>query len=209
MMADKFIHKDKVLIIVASPRKGGNSEIIANICAETLNSYNINSETINLTSLNFSSCVGCESCRKNNRCNTFKDDMTPIYNEIISSKGLILISPVYNCNITAWMKAFIDRLYCFYDFELPRPGKWSSKLANQNRLAIIASVCEQFDEEDINYVIRSMAKPIQDLGYNVIKSIKVLGAFEKGSILNNKKALSCIKEAGKELANKIFNNKKG
>ncbi|MFC2004247.1 NAD(P)H-dependent oxidoreductase [Chloroflexota bacterium] len=56
---------------------------------------------------------------------------------------MVLISPVYSYNVTALMKAFIDRLYSFYNFSDERPGYWSSQLADQGRKAIIAVVGEQ------------------------------------------------------------------
>lgn len=205
-MKNNFKPKNKVLAIVASPRKGGNSEIIADLFIKGVRALNLEDETINITDLKFSSCVGCESCRKDNVCKRFNDDMTSIYKKTIDSKGLLLVSPVYNYNITAWMKAFLDRLYCFYDFELPRPGRWGSKLSNQNRLAVTASVCEQIDEEDINFTLTAMDKPMQALGYKVVKNIKVLGSFEKKSIIKNKKILDEIEAAGKELAEKLLTN---
>ncbi|UOD34697.1 flavodoxin family protein [Deferribacteraceae bacterium V6Fe1] len=205
-MINNFNPKNKLLTIVASPRKNGNSEVIANLFVKGAKTLNLETETINISDLKFSSCVGCELCRKDNICKKFNDDMTTVYNKIITSKGLLLVSPVYNYNITAWMKAFLDRLYCFYDFELPRPGKWGSKLSNQGRLAVIASVCEQLDEEDIDFTLSAMNKPIQALGYKVIKKIKVLGAFEKGGILKNKRMLAEVEKAGKNLAKKLLTN---
>ena len=41
------------------------------------------------------------------------------------------------------MKAFIVRLYCFYNFEKSVPGSWTSQLANQKRKAIVVAICEQ------------------------------------------------------------------
>lgn len=38
------------------------------------------------------------------------------------------LSPPHNSDITAWMKAFIDRLYCFYGLVDGRPGDWAITL---------------------------------------------------------------------------------
>ena len=51
------------------------------------------------------------------------DGMSLLYPKIIDARGLVLVSPTHNYNITAIMKAFIDRLYCFYNFDNKnRPG---------------------------------------------------------------------------------------
>ncbi|GCA65007.1 hypothetical protein KIPB_015998, partial [Kipferlia bialata] len=34
--------------------------------------------------------------------------MTGLYPKVIEAQGLVLVCPVHNYNITAWMKAFID-----------------------------------------------------------------------------------------------------
>ncbi len=97
--------------------------------------------------------------------------MSIVYNHVISSKGLILVSPTHNYNITSWMKAFIDRLYCFYNFTHDRPRSWSSQLANQDRKAIIAAICEQENEEDMGFTIEAMKNPLEALGYEIVGEI--------------------------------------
>ena len=39
------------------------------------------------------------------------------------------VLPINHYKITAWMKTFTDRLYCFYEFGEQRPGPWSCRLA--------------------------------------------------------------------------------
>jgi multimeric flavodoxin WrbA len=61
-------------------------------------------------------CIGCEGCRKAGTCIKFHDGMGLLCPEIEESKALILGSPTYNYNVTDPMKAFIDRLYPYYNF---------------------------------------------------------------------------------------------
>ncbi len=129
--------------------------------------------------------------------------MIAIYNKIIASRGLFLISPVHNYNVTAWMKGFIDRLYCFYDFAEPRPGHWSSKLANQGRTAVVAAVAEQLDKKDMGFTLEAMQMPLEALGYEVNQKFPVLGIFEKGKVADRPEIIRTAEMYGEKLGKEI------
>ena len=105
--------------------------------------------------------------------------MSVVYDKIITSQGLILVSPTHNYNITSWMKAFIDRLYCFYTFDNDRPRSWSSQLANQGRKAVIAAICEQENKHDMGFTLEAMKLPLEALGYNIVGALSVFKIFDK------------------------------
>ena len=138
----------KVLGISGSPRKGGNSDTLLRHILIGVENAGAITEGIHLRDYQFQSCIGCEKCRKAKQCIGLQDGMQLIYPKIIEARGLVLISPTHNYNVTALIKAFIDRLYCFYEFSNKRPGRWSSRLANQNRKAIIVSIGEQASREE-------------------------------------------------------------
>ena len=71
------------------------------------------------------------------------------------------------------MKAFIDRLYCFYNFQNTHPRTWSSQLENQNRKAVVVAICEQENRKDMGFTIEAMKLPIEALGYKVIEELAV------------------------------------
>ncbi len=126
-----------------------------------------------------------------------------IYPKIIESAGLILVSPVHNYNITAIMKSFIDRLYCFYDFDDERPGNWSSRLGKQGRKAVIAAVGEQIGDEEsgMNLALKAMRLPLEALGYEIIAELSVTGVFKKGKVLQYPESLNSAESLGKRLGN--------
>lgn len=194
---------NKLLAIGASPRKGGNSDILLKHFCAGANNAGIETEEIQLRNCQISPCIGCEMCRKTGKCSRFSDDMVDIYNKLITSRGLFLISPVHNYNVTAWMKGFIDRLYCFYDFEEPRPGHWSSKLANQGRQAVVAAVAEQQDKKDMGFTLEAMEMPLQALGYEVKQKFPVLGVFDRGRVSDRPEIIQKAKTYGEQLAKEI------
>ncbi|HEX78752.1 MAG TPA: flavodoxin family protein [Dehalococcoidia bacterium] len=192
----------RILGISGSPRKGGNSDtLLKHILAGAKRTGAI-TEAIHLRDYQFLGCIGCEKCRKAKKCIGLQDGMQLIYPKIKKAGGIVLTNPTHNHNVTAWMKAFIDRLYCYYNFSEERPGSWSSRLAGQNRKAIIASIGEQNSyEEGIGFALEAMRIPIKDLGFEVIAELPVLGVFGKGGI--GKDVLQQAEVLGSELAKQL------
>lgn len=193
----------KILGLSASPRQNGNSDILLkNILSGAL-LENIESDHLNLTKVHFQGCIGCERCRKDKICTGIIDGMSVLYNQIIASKGLVLVSPTHNYNVTSWMKAFIDRLYCFYNFKNDRPRSWSSQLSGQGRKAVVAAVCEQEDKEDMGFTIDAMKKPLQALGYEIVGELAVFKIFDKAKVKKDADAIKNAQELGARLARAI------
>jgi multimeric flavodoxin WrbA len=192
----------KVLGIGGSPRKGGNSDVLLKRLIKGASDEGVDTEEIQLRDYQFQSCTGCERCRKDKWCTELQDEMQLIYPKIREASGLVLISPIHNYNMTALMKSFIDRLYCFYEFSDERPGYWSSQLADQGRKAIIAAVGEQASREEggMGLTLKAMRLPIEALGYDVIGEMPVLGIFNKGKVRRYPQELEKAERLGRLLA---------
>ncbi len=171
--------KKKAVIIGGSPRKNGNTDYIASVFDDYLQGHNFETSFIRLPDMNFSSCTGCEKCRRDKICTGLEDDFTPIYPELLSSQIWVLGTPVHNYNVSAWLKGFIDRLYCFYDFADTHPRAYTSRLEGQGIYSFVYAIAEQLTEHDFGFTIEAMEKPLQALGIKVIGSYKFFGYFSK------------------------------
>lgn len=209
---DTLIHKNfigqspepKVIGIGGSPRKGGNSDVLLKHILKGVNENNIIADKIQLRDFQYQSCIGCERCREDKICTGLKDGMSLLYPQIFEAKGLILVSPTHNYNITAWMKAFIDRLYCFYNFDNNRPRGWSSQLSDQGRKAVLAAICEQKNKDDMGFTLEAMRFSLEALGYEIIGELTVFGVFDKAKVKENKNILTQASKLGSELATSIL-----
>ncbi len=193
-----------VLIVSGSPRAGGNSEVLAKHIAEEVMAASLEAEIVNLREHDYSACIGCERCRKDGICTQFTDGMTPLYDKVLRAQGLVLISPVHNYNITAWMKAFIDRLYCFYEFENPRPGPWRSVLSDQGRTAFVVAITEQTVVADAGFAREAMHLPLKALGYEVMDDLLVQGVFGRGAVNRVPEALNTVRTATRALVEELM-----
>ena len=101
----------KVVGINGSARRDGNTAIIIREVFTELEKHGIETELIQLGGKPLAGCRACQACFKNKdqRC-VFQDD---IINECLGkmqvADGIILGSPTYFADVTAQMKAFIDR----------------------------------------------------------------------------------------------------
>ena len=189
----------KVLGIIGSKRKNGNTAYLVKQALQTIESKDVETELIFLGDYNISGCTGCEGCKDTYKC-VIMDDMQKIYPLIINSDAIVLGSPTYFYNITADMKAFIERLYCFQVFAENDRSVWSS--INESlggKYAVVIAICEQNDEEDMGFTAQAMKKPLEGLGYRVISTVKILKLFKKGDVQQNQNALEQVKIAGEKL----------
>jgi multimeric flavodoxin WrbA len=193
----------KILGIGGSPRRNGNSDILLLRILQGAQKAGAKTEAIFLRDYAFSSCIGCESCRETGSCTKLLDGMQLIYPEIRSSQGIVLASPAHNYNVSAWMKAFIDRLYCFFDFTQDHPRKHSSRLAGQGRKAVIAAVCEQLSRQDMGFTIDAMRSPLLTLGYEIVSEVGAYGCFAKGAVKDLEDILRQCDKAGRSLASAL------
>jgi multimeric flavodoxin WrbA len=190
----------KILGVSGSPRKNGNTDVLLDSFLRGAESEGADTKKIHLKEYSIESCIGCEACRKDGTCTRFHDGMELLYPEIEECKGIIVGSPVYNYNVTAEMKTFIDRLYPFYVFTEQRPGPYSSKLEDQGRKALIFTVCEQVKAEEMGFALEALGMPLEALGYEIFDKFEATGYFSKGEVLKDESILKKAFEAGKNLA---------
>ena len=98
----------KVLAISASPRKGGNSDVLCDQFLKGASEVGHKCEKISLSDKNIAPCNACYGCAKSGKC-VRKDDMDEIQKKIVESDVLVLATPVYFYCMDAQMKMMIDR----------------------------------------------------------------------------------------------------
>ncbi len=108
----------KVIAIVGSPRPGGNTDYLVDQTLQELTAHGFETEKIILSRYRVNPCLGHEDCASFSTCKQ-NDDAPWILDKFSSAEGIILGSPVYYYNITAQMKAFIDRNYFLYTHGVP------------------------------------------------------------------------------------------
>jgi len=101
-----------VLIVLGSPRKKGNTALLAAEVAAGARAAGAEVETVFLQGLDLRPCLACGACQRPaaKGC-AQKDGMQALYPKLLAADAIVLASPVYWFNLSAQMKAFIDRWY--------------------------------------------------------------------------------------------------
>ncbi|MBW2593978.1 MAG: flavodoxin family protein [Deltaproteobacteria bacterium] len=111
----------KILALFGSPRKKGNSTLLASHIILGAESRGAIIESIYLNGLNIKPCQGCYACQEeNSKGCAVDDDMQGIYPKITEADALIIASPVYWFTMSAQTKIFMDRCIATYNED---PGK--------------------------------------------------------------------------------------
>ncbi len=99
------------LAINASPRKGGNTETLISHVLAPLNAAGWETRTVNIGNAVMSGCRACMGCgrNRNNKCVITADAFNDVFAEMLKADAIIMGSPTYFTDVSAEMKALIDR----------------------------------------------------------------------------------------------------
>jgi len=101
----------KVVAFNGSPRKEGNTHLLIQRVFDELKKEGIETESIHFGGKPLRGCTACLKCveNKDKRCVLPDDGLNDYVAEMEQAEGIVLASPVYFSNVTAEMKALIDR----------------------------------------------------------------------------------------------------
>ncbi len=189
----------KILCIVGSPRKHGNTDTLVDSVIAGARESGALVEKIYLSDLSFKGCVGCEGCAKTTKC-IINDDMQQVYEKLNNSDGLIIGSPTYFYNVTGLTKLFLDRLYAYEIFDPTDRSVWLSlNEINGLKYTVTVAVCEQETADNMGFASEAMSQALQAVGWRSVENIKALHLFEKNATTHNAKLLEQAKNAGIKL----------
>lgn len=110
----KMENTKKVLVLAASPRRGGNSDLLCDEFAKGARDAGHAVEKIFLRDKKIGYCTGCNYCEKSKGICAIKDDMAGILEKIVQADVLVLGTPVYFYCMNAQLKTVIDRTVASY-----------------------------------------------------------------------------------------------
>ncbi|MCR4829022.1 MAG: flavodoxin family protein [Bacteroidales bacterium] len=121
----------KIIIIDGGPRKNFNTSALLQKVAEGAGTVEgVEVETHRLYELDYKGCMSCMACKVKGRASQvckFKDALTPVLESIAEADSLVLGSPIYFGEVTAQMRAFLERLafpwLSYNDYSLLAPKR--------------------------------------------------------------------------------------
>ncbi len=101
----------KVIAFNGSSRKDGNTSILLNLVLDELKTEGIETEVYTMAGKPIQGCIACYKCfeNKNKRCSVTKDIVNECIEKMLEADGILLGSPTYFADVSAGMKALIER----------------------------------------------------------------------------------------------------
>ena len=107
----------KIVAIVGSPRPRGNTNYLVDQALAEAEKLGVDTEKIDLCRYTVNPCQGHDNCASQAEC-LQQDDAPWILERFRQADGVILGTPVYYYNMSAQMKAFVDRNYFLYKHDI-------------------------------------------------------------------------------------------
>jgi multimeric flavodoxin WrbA len=104
----------KVLVLSASPRKGGNSDVLCDQFMLGAEEASNQTEKIFLRDKTIGYCIGCGTCFITKKGCSIKDDMDEIMDKMIVADVIVMATPVYFYTMNGQLKTLIDRTCARY-----------------------------------------------------------------------------------------------
>lgn len=181
-----------VLVLLGSPRRKGNSAILADQITKGAKSAKAKIETIYLHGKNIAPCKACMNCqKKGSKGCSIQDDMQEIYPKLIASGAWVIASPVYWFTMSAQTKIFIDRC-----FALPA---YQNDPFKDKRIAIAMAYGgeDPFDSGCVN-ALRTFQDIYKYTEANLVGMVYG-SAMDAGQITSNEKVMQDAFDLGKQL----------
>jgi multimeric flavodoxin WrbA len=185
----------KVLGILGSPRRGGNTELLLKAFLAGAQEGGAAVEEVHLRDMKISPCLEIYHCFKDGTC-PIKDDMRDFYDKLLEADVVVLGSPVFFYGVSAQAKTMIDRTQALWarryvikkDFPGGRrQGVLLAVGATRGRLLFVG--------------VRLTAKYFFDaINVRYAAELLVRGADEKGAINDQPLVLEQARDLGRRLA---------
>ena len=180
----------KVLAVVGSPRKGGNTDVLMDQMISGAAGAGAEVEKVYLNDLKITPCQACYACKKKPGC-VIKDDMQKLYPKILAADAILFGTPVYWWTVSAQLKCFLDRWFALMD------SNYKSLVANKR--CALAVVCQDPDTKGMTDPIIHMFKEGMDfIGIKYVGQVTA-SCDAKGEVVKNAKAMTQARELGRKI----------
>ncbi len=183
----------KLLVLMGSPRKAGNSSTLAMEAMQSACAQGAMVESYHLHDMDIRPCRACEYCRQEEapRACSQADDMQLLYPKVKAADAILISGPVYWFSIGAQTKLFMDRLYAL--------GREEGYGLRGKKIGIILTYADEdaFKSGAVN-ALRAFQDSFNYVGAEIVGMVHG-PASKPGEVRNNSGLMSKAAELGRRL----------
>ena len=164
-----------ILIITGSPRKGGNSDLLAEAFAKGAVAAGHRVEIFDSAKHPVQGCIACDTCWSKGKPCSFDDGFDVLAPLVEEADMLVLCGPLYWYTFSAQLKSAIDKFYAYMRPHCPR----KLKLAESALL-----MCAEDDRpEAFKGPLETYTSIVDYTGWKDRGTLLISGVNTKGDIL--------------------------
>lgn len=180
--------RTRVLAIVGSPRRGGNTEILVDEILKGAREAGAQVEKIMIGDLAIAPCQACSACVETGKC-VQTDDMEGLFDKMKASEVWVLGTPVYWWGPSAQLKAFVDRWFS-------KGSGSEQKQVFEGKRVILAAPMGDTDVAVGRHLVGMFTDALAYVKAELFASILAPGAYDAGDVRKNAEVLEQARRAG-------------
>jgi multimeric flavodoxin WrbA len=188
----------RLLVISSSPRRNGNSRLLADATAEGGREAGHEVDVVHLDDHLKHFLRDCRQCRdERGRC-TIDDGYEPLLRDrVVPADGIVFATPVYWYGVSGQLKTFFDRLFCFIAASEPDSAMFVQGVMHK-RLALVMSSEETYPTAShaLVHEIQEYARYMRSEFIGVVRGV----GNKRGDVLQDPSApLDAARDLGRTL----------
>ncbi len=185
----KQTNAKRVLGVVGSPRRGGNTEALVDEVLRGAQEAGALVEKVIISELDIGPCRSCYACQDTGEC-VQSDDMPALLERMAASDVWVLGTPVYWWGPSAQFKAFVDRWFC----KAHRP---EDKAMFAERRVILAIPFGDSDAATARHTVGMLTDALGYVEAELAATVLAPGANDPGDVRGQLDTLAAAYRAGK------------
>lgn len=196
--------KPEILCIYGSPRAKGNTDKLMDAFSMGVQDAEGVPKSVYLRDLNISPCKEIYACKHKGQC-AIKDDMIPLYDDLMKADAIALSSPVMFYGMSAQTKAFIDRcqaVWCMKRYL----GKKTNLSPFENKKGVFLSVGASTGQKLFDGMLLTFRYFLEPFDATTWRWLGCRGIDERGDILKHPSTIDEARLLGRELVETIYDD---
>jgi len=169
-----------IVALFGSPRKEGNSAAVTEYFLQCAESLGATSQRYFLNDLPLRGCQACNACKSTHDHCVIQDGLGDVLEAVFHAELVVMATPVYYGDVTAQLKAFIDRTYSYL-----KPGyitlKEPSRLPGRKPLVFILTQGHR-DPEWFADILPRYSKIFRWTGFAHTHPLRVVDVYHPGDV---------------------------
>jgi multimeric flavodoxin WrbA len=147
----------RVVAFTSSPRVDGNSRLLAEAVLEGARSAGHETALVHLPAMIDGLLRDCRSCRGADGACGIADGMAEAFGHYLAADVVVYATPLWWYGMSSWMKAFIDRFFCFTTASAPGHDEFRERIVGKKAALVMSS------EERYPAAVAGVVHQVQEL----------------------------------------------